>query len=206
MKKKTKPCKSARYGGFIVLSRQLLQECFLSTEQAVTGPVAFLIILYMSHYSHQGTLQRGESALTLDEWSRLFHWTRWATKRYFDKLLKEGELAEHYEGRKRILRLTRYEELCGKEAGHAPSKESKTDPPAPSRTDEEFERFFEHYYSVNRTLEPSEKHLARKEWGKLSPDERRTAMDNVYDYYLTMQDVRHAKKAYNYLRHKSFIL
>lgn len=206
MKQNAKSYKSGKYGGFIVLSRQLLRECLLSMEQAVTNPVAFLLILYMSRYSYQDTLERGESSFTLDEWSRLFHWSRWATKRYFDKLLEEGELTERYEGKKRILRLTRYEELCGKEAGHAPSKECKTEPPAPSLTDEEFERFYEYYYSVNRTLEPSDKNLARKEWGKLSPNERRMATANVYDYYLTMQDVRHAKKAYNYLRHKSFII
>lgn len=206
MKKETKSYKSTRYGGFIVLSRKLLQECLLSMEQAVTEPVAFLIILYTSHYSYQGTLQRGESALTLDKWSRLFHWSRWATKRYFDKLFEEGELTERYEGKKRVLRLTRYEELCGKEAGHAPRKECRTNPPAPSLTDQEFEYFFGYYYSVNRALEPSDKDLARKEWGKLSPDERKMAAANVYEYYLTMQDVKHARKAYNYLRHKSFIL
>jgi len=206
MKKDTKDYKSKKYGGFLVISRQLLGECLQSVEHAVTAPVAFLTILYMSYYSDRGPLKRGESALTLDEWSRLFHWSRWASKRFFDNLLEKGELTERYEGKKRVLRLTRYEELCGKEAGHAPCKECKAEPPALSRTDQEFERFFEYYYSVNRALHPSDKELARKEWGKLCPNERTMAMANVYEYYLTMRDVKHAKKAYNYLRHKSFIL
>lgn len=192
--------------GFLLIPRNQIKKLVLQLNSSISEDMAMLIILYHCNYSDKKEIKRSEALLTLSEWSQLFHWSMSQTRRYINRLIREGELSQRYEGRKRILCVTHYEELCGKYAGHTSARKSEKRKTEPSKTEREFERFWTHYHEVNRNIEPSDKELARKEWGKLSVQERIMAYENAYDFYISMSDLSHAKKAYNYLRHKSFMI
>lgn len=192
--------------GFILIPRVILKEISSSVEYPVNNALAFLLILYQCNYSDQKELKRGETNLNINEWSHLFCWSRWATQKFLENLIKDGVLCERYQGKKRILCVTHYEEICGKLAAHPSARAKEELKNEPTKTKIEFERFWEHYHEINHELEPSDKELAWKEWKKLTAEERTLAHENALRYYFSMTDIRHSKKAYNYLRHKSFII
>ena len=192
--------------GFILIQRKLMNSVIAEHTLPVLEKEAFIIMLCTCNYSDKGNIKRGESKLTVSQWSKLFHWTAWQTRMYFDKLTKEKQILQRKEGLTKIIRMLKYEELCGKNAGRHAERERETEEKKPSKTDLDFERFWTYYHEVNKEIIPSDKELARKEWGKLSAQERIMAHASVYDYYMSLSDIKHERKACNYLKYKSFII
>lgn len=197
---------SCGHEGFILIPRRLLKNVIAQHTLPVLENEAFLIMLYTCNYSDIGNIQRGEANLTISQWSKLFCWKEWQTRAYFDKLTKEKQISQRKEGRNKVIGIINYEELCGKYAGHPSKKQRDTNEKKISKTDLDFERFWAYYHEVNKEIIPSDKELARKEWGKLSAQERIMAHASVYDYYMSLSDIKHERKACNYLKYKSFII
>ena len=68
-----------------------------------------------------------------------------------------------------------------------------------------FEEFWKNYHEING-IEPTDRMAAYREWKKLKLSEKQLAMENISTYFWRQSDIRHVKKAVNYLKDKSFIL
>ena len=66
-----------------------------------------------------------------------------------------------------------------------------------------FETFFDEYHKVTK-LNKSDKAAALKKWKTLTVSERTKALDNVLNYYNSLNDKKYCKKARTYLNDKNF--
>ena len=102
--------------GFVVLPRKLLVEAMQNNGNEMTEPQAFVALLLHTNYSDQKTRQgfcpRGESVISIHEWSRIFGWGEWKTRRFFDELIADGIIEFFRDTRPHRLRLVKYEQYC----------------------------------------------------------------------------------------------
>jgi len=199
-----KMLKTGGCGGFFLIPRDFFRMIIRQKSLIVTDELAYVILLFVTRFTASEQMERGESDLSLEQWSQLFRWTKWRTRCFLNTLLDDGVLTERYIGRKRILRAVYYEEVCGKSVACAPPVYTEWPEGALNHTEESFERFWKHYHEVNYCLKPSHKDLALKAWRKLSLEDRQMAYENVQRYWFTMTNIHHSRRAYNYLRFRCF--
>lgn len=192
--------KSVVNSGYLLVPRKLLNQVISQNKAEMSESQAFLSMLLLVNFKRTeigaGPCNRGESLLRISEWSEVFRWPMWKTRRYFRKLEQEGEISIDKEKYPYTIRITRYEELCANKREH-PGQSPK------SRNDERFEEFWEAYHQITRQT-PQEKEAGRREWNKLSARDKELAFDNIGDYFFSLRDIKHVRLAYNYLRCKSF--
>ena len=67
----------------------------------------------------------------------------------------------------------------------------------------EFENFWIKYHEITK-LSKTDKEPTLKYWKKLNKTEKQKAIDNIENYYNSLNDVKYCKKARTYLNHKNF--
>ncbi len=193
--------------GHLMVPRGLLNEIFGAQESPVSEPLAFLCMLTKMNYSDRTVrgklLERGASMLTLNEWSALFGWSRRNTGRFFELLEAEGVIVIDRKCRPHRLRIVDYEELCANRK--ACDKSDGEGEKSLTKAERMFEEFWTCYHDVTAQT-PMEKYAAQREWKRMNLRERTMALENIEQYYMCLPDVRHVRKAYNYLRDKSYLI
>lgn len=197
---KIKSQKAPENKGFMIIPRKLLGEIIQNIDSPVSTKMAWFILLYLCRYTRQGEVRRGEVALSISQMKSYFHWNTYQTRMFIKKLEDEHRITQRTKKGIRIISIVGYEDICGDNAAHPSAQER------PRSVKAHFEEFWELYHETNYQLTPSDKEAAWKEWKKLTREERILAIENIYEYYCSMKDINHAKKACNYLKDKSFII
>lgn len=192
--------------GHIMLPRSLCNALFGEKAGPMGELMAFACMLTKVNYSERTvngrTVERGCSLLTQEEWGECFGWKKSKTRRYFARLEQAGVIRIDRGHYPLMLRIVRYEEWC---ANRRPVAEKREEGKPMSKSDRLFEEFWENYHAVTQQT-PADKYGALRVWRKLPYAERILAAECVEQYYMSLPDVRHARKAINYLKDKSFIL
>ena len=194
------PFKVPADSGYLLIPRKLLNRIISQNEREMSEEQAFLSLLTLVNYKNtktcRGECDRGESVRQITEWSKIFNWPEWKTRRFFSKMEKSGEISFDRQKRPHTLRITHYEELCA-------HKKTTQEKPPKSLNDEQFDEFWQSYHEITRQI-PVEQEATRREWNKLPLKERRPAVDGIGEYFMSLKDVRHVRKAVNYLKYRSF--
>lgn len=200
--------------GYFILSRNAFRH--LMEQISVHDNESFYCYLLMNaHYGEPHTtpdgliIRRGEIRITTQE---LVEFTHWQKSKVYHSLL-------HLEKLQLLVRIgapgsghyliTMYEQHCGRAvrkeeqaalSATARSGKSKTDE---SQTEKNFLDFF-HYYHYGTGTPEVDQEKARREWAKLTLAEREEALKNVTRYKESVAKREHLKRAFNYLKDKSF--
>lgn len=206
MKKKKKECVFDIAGnGYITISRKmanLLANGIVMYDEDLLYCMLLIKANYGDTCVQEGKLlHRGEIIMTPQDLSALTSWKKTKVYATLDKL-KKRQLLESVEGEiQGCYRLPMYEEHCGRTVR---PEERKPVPAAPeTETESSFLRFFDYYHFTTR-LPRKECERARREWKKLSLEEREEALQNVFRYKEATLKTEHLKLACNYLKDKSF--
>lgn len=188
--------------GYIPINREAL-EYLLKQIEHPTDEVVYLFMLHQAQFKdgqiiHGIRLKRGDLYLNPHELEKYTKWKKSKIYHYLNRLIRDGFLKKLKWGEP-IYHMNYYEEHCGKLITNFKLKEEKTSP-----DDTSFEDFYDFYhYALDIT--PTEKVKARREWNKLTPDEREVAMQHITDYSESIRKREHIKHACNYLRDKTFL-
>lgn len=192
--------KTTLNSGYLLIPRKLLNRMISQNDREMSEAQAFLSILSLVNFKKvktgQGVCDRGESLMQMSEWAKIFFWPEWKTRRFFSKLEREGEISIDKNKYPRTIRVTHYEELCANRkatAGKLPKNQN----------DDRFDEFWQTYHRITRQT-PVEQEAARLEWGKLPLQEQEIAIRGIGEYFMSLRDIRHVRKAFNYLKYKSF--
>lgn len=190
--------------GYIVFPKTLLEERIRANGKVEGSLEALIMVLCHVNYSdteycvnnHRITCRRGESTHSMMYWSHLLRWSRSKTRRFFQRMVKDG-LIEMIGNDDSIthIRVLQYDLwTCQDRITHL----------GHGRTLEGFPQFWTKYHE---TLNIPKVNIAkaRREWKKMSADERVLATDNIEDYYYNLQDVRYCLQCCTYLTNKSFL-
>lgn len=186
--------------GYLLVPRKLLNRIVFYQKTEMSEDQSFLCMLLLVNFKDTetpaGTCRRGESLMRISEWSERFHWPVWKTRNYFKKLERLGEISIDRERYPHTIRITHYEELCANRkarSGKAPA----------SLNDEQFDEFWETYHQITRQV-PQEREAARREWNRMSMKDRVLAINMIGEYFMSQRDIRHVRKAANYLKNASY--
>lgn len=190
--------------GYIVVPKALLED-YLATHGRAEGHFeALMLVLTRVNYSdtecvwqnHRFVCHRGESPHSILHWAEILGWNRSATRRFFDTMFEAG-IMERISNEAGItqIRVVDYDLwTCYR----------KTYEKGKSRVDEAFGEFWETYHEVTRT-EKVNIGRARREWQKLTEEERALALKNIEEYYYHLRNVDFCKQAAMYLSDKAFL-
>lgn len=204
MKEVFKNIRSEAYSkGFILLPKVVLEK-MLKTQTCGVSDVEGIIILLtnVNHADKTVTIhgreylcRRGASLRSMAQWAKLFHWKVGKTRRFIDELACEGFLEKVENKYTTHIVIIHYEFFTCRETGGKNGK---------NRSEEMFAEFWNMYHGQTG-LNKTEIGAARREWHKLSVNERELAIANIENYYYSLADVRFCKKACNYLADKCFL-
>lgn len=184
-----------------MLPRTLLSNLIIENSAQMTETQAYVTMLILANYKEvqnkAKSCQRGESPISLIEWTKTFGWNEWRTRRFFQMLEQNQVIRIDRTNRPHILTLLHYEELCA-------NKKNNNDAKPKNQTDELFGQFWESYHSITQTT-PQDIELARREWCRLSAPEKTMATTHIGEYFMSLENVKHVRKAANYLKYKTFI-
>lgn len=189
--------------GYLFFPRVLLEE-LLGTEKKAGGPLeAFLLVLAGVNYStttccsNGRTFQcaRGESALTLTHWAEKFGWSRGRTRYFFQKMAGLGLIEMVRSSVATHIRIPNYDLLIGQQKALKAVKKQK---------DNGFDHFWQEYHAITQTDKINIAH-ARREWSKLSVEERGLAVKQIVEYYEHLRSVKYCMQAAMYLSNKAFL-
>jgi AraC-like DNA-binding protein len=192
--------------GFLAAPRNLLEAALRGDEQARVLAVILLEVNFADREAGSGgrryLCRRGESILSLSQWSQRLGLHIPQVKYYFNAFTTAGIL-------ERIdtplhgghIRVARYDGLTGR--AHA-ATESYTGGKAADEKDTLFDHFWELYHRITGRA-PLERYLTRLCWNELTPEEQEQAYDNFPAYYDALEQKEYCRKPAMYLRNKSFI-
>lgn len=191
--------------GYILIPKMYFMDCLNQQDHEFCYQLAFLAVIAKVNYkdtivNFRGTdimCRRGESVMSTPKWAEVFHWTVGKTRRFFDKMEKEGKIKitpVNYWVRR--IQVVDYELWVSRESNNW--EETKT------HSEEMFEKFWNEYHEETLTRKV-DKELARKEWKKLTQKERELAISQIRPYCIQVNDIRYFKRACNYLKAKSFL-
>lgn len=187
--------------GFISIPRHLIINALKEINETMNESMMFICMLIHFNFSKSQECERGECAYTIRQWASIFRKSPSYVHRFFNRLIKEGEL-ELISENPRVYRLTRYEELCGfrKQATGCGTRQGKR-----WVYDEDFLDFFETYNRLSGK-KGADKHETYIAWQALTIDEKDMAIENCHKYINSIDNRLMLKTPYSYLRKKSFIL
>lgn len=188
------------YMGFIPLSREaykLLRHKYGKHPASETE--AYCILMANVNYREANLVlygkpvicPPGDSFKSLDTWKQLFHWSKTRVRRFFLSLKSLGLIEYNTEESLTHIHITHYT------------------PPAVSRmqkddTDKGFDLFWNSYHEITQ-LPKRSIGKARREWSKLSGEERELAVRMIPYYYEGLDNTKFCKQAAGYLADKCFM-
>ena len=190
--------------GYVMVPRQLIHDTIHECPAATGEKDAFLRVLLYANYKQsiyrkngvEYVCARGESLFSYVQWAEILGWTRSRTMRFFKRMLDDGQLVRIDDGLPTHIGIPDYDAWAPRQS----RKEGAADAPA----DNGFKDFWDQYHDLTgkNKVNPGK---ARKEWNKLSADERRLAVEHIEDYYVHLVDTKFCLQAVNYLMNKAFL-
>jgi hypothetical protein len=184
-----------------------LAEAILAEKVIENVASLYSLLLLEANYGNtrkQGNvLERGEIDTTLKELAQNTHTDYTRIRRFMKQLELEGLIIYISRNGRRYILLPYYEEHCGRKV--RPVEQANGTTIAQNQTDKDFDLFWEFYHEMI-PVTPQDRAKARKIYGRLSLNDRESAVRNVEVYYASLASEKHAKWAVNYLKDKSFIM
>lgn len=191
--------------GYIVLPKALLKLQMNKQERTQGELEAWLQVLVHANYSEtKGTIAgvavtcgRGEAVYSYRKWMRILGWGNTRTMNFFHRLQRQGIIEIlPCDGGVTHIRILNYDLWTGKSATASDA--------AKQRREEAFRQFWVAYHE---TVGKPKINIAyaRREWTKLTENERRLAIERLEDFYYNQTDVRFIPQAGRYLANKAFL-
>ena len=189
--------------GYLLFPKVLFEEQMKVTQTAAGRFDAFILTLTHVNYSttkcrignHEFECRRGESVLTFEHWAEIFGWTRNRTRYFFDLMFEEGIIEKLSNPYTTHIRIPDYDLLVGNKRREIKRAE------AGGIT---FEAFWEKYHDITQK-EKLNIGRARREWKKLSTNERSLSLNRIDEYYENLADTKFCMQAASYLSNKAFL-
>ncbi|HJG10684.1 MAG TPA: hypothetical protein K8V07_02000 [Bacteroides xylanisolvens] len=189
--------------GYLLFPKVLFEEQIKVTKGATGYFDAFILVLTHVNYStvecriHQYTFQcrRGESVMSMVHWAELFGWKRSRTRYFFNKMYDEGIIERLSNPYITHIRIPDYDLLVGQKRRESVRAE------ADGIT---FDAFWEKYHDITRKPKTNVGR-ARREWNKLSVNERCLSLSHIDEYYDNLVDIKYCMQAASYLSNKAFM-
>ena len=189
--------------GYLLFPKVLFEEQIKVTKGATGYFDAFIQVLTHVNYStvecriHQYTFQcrRGESVMSMVHWAELFGWKRSRTRYFFNKMYDEGIIERLSNPYITHIRIPDYDLLVGQKRRESVRAE------ADGIT---FDAFWEKYHDITRKPKTNVGR-ARREWNKLSVNERCLSLSHIDEYYDNLADIKYCMQAASYLSNKAFM-
>lgn len=192
--------------GYVNIPRALAEHLIeiINLEDATT---LYYYLLLSANYGQsktaKGTTQRGEVDYTITQIALKKNDNYGRIRRMMKQLELEGLIIYISRNGRRYILLPYYEEHCGRKV--RPVEQANGTTIAQNQTDKDFDLFWEFYHEMI-PVTPQDRAKARKIYGRLSLNDRESAVRNVEVYYASLASEKHAKWAVNYLKDKSFIM
>lgn len=188
--------------GYILFPKVLFEEQVGRKQKVESRLEAFVIMLAHVNYSETNCCingypfkcQRGESILSINHWAEIFGWNRNRTRYFFDRMFDEGFIEKLANPYTTHIRVPDYDLLVGKNGCIKPQQETGNS---------DFNDFWETYHEITERQKLNIGR-AKREWNKLSAEERQLALNNINEYYFHLNDIRYCLQAANYLSNKAF--
>ena len=188
--------------GYVLFPKALFEEQMILNQQAKGHFEAFVLVLTHVNYSqttccingYSFECRRGESILTLIHWAEIFGWNRNRTRYFFRRMFDEGFIERLVNPYTTHIRIPDYDLLTGK---------SERIPSKPGADSGEFDIFWDAYHEITERQKLNIGR-AKREWKKLSAEEKKLALDNINEYYFHLSDIKYCLQAANYLSNKAF--
>ena len=189
--------------GYLLFPKVLFEEQIKVTKGATGYFDAFILVLTHVNYStvecriHQYTFQcrRGESVMSMVHWAELFGWKRSRTRYFFNRMYDEGIIERLSNPYITHIRIPDYDLLVGQKRRESVRAE------ADGIT---FDAFWEKYHDITRKPKTNVGR-ARREWNKLSVNERCLSLSHIDEYYDNLADIKYCMQAASYLSNKAFM-
>jgi len=190
--------------GYVLIPKLFLMNSLDQKENEFSYHEAFLALITRVNYKDTIVNVRGtdimccrdESLMSTPKWAEIFHWTVGKTRRFFEKMEKDGKIkivpVNYW-----IRRVQVVDYDLWTSSGPKKWDEGKT------RSEELFHQFWNKYHSTTQTRK-TDIGSARREWKRLSKKERELAISQIEMYCMGLNDMRFVKQAGNYLKDKSF--
>ena len=199
----SKPTAEMLKKGYLLFPKVLFEEQIKVTKGATGYFDAFILVLTHVNYStvecriHQYTFQcrRGESVMSMVHWAELFGWKRSRTRYFFNKMYDEGIIERLSNPYITHIRIPDYDLLVGQKRRESVRAE------ADGIT---FDAFWEKYHDITRKPKTNVGR-ARREWNKLSVNERCLSLSHIDEYYDNLADIKYCMQAASYLSNKAFM-
>ncbi|MCD8183067.1 MAG: hypothetical protein LUE99_08175 [Bacteroides sp.] len=193
--------------GYVIVPREVLCGLFENRSQASGYDEAYLCVLLNVNYKPKTCLWngtplkcgRGEAIYTYVQWAELLGWTRKRTVCFFRWLVQKNRIRWVESPCPTHLHLNGYEDgTLAQEVIVLAETRKNGEAPA-----DLFPEFWQEYHEI--TEKPKVNiGRARREWAKLSAEEKRLAIKNIEEYYDHLANVKYCKQAATYLADKSF--
>ena len=184
------------------LAEHLLQNINLEDATAL-----YYYLLLSANYAQcktpKGVTVRGEVDCTIAQIATKKHDSYGRIRRMMKELEADGLVIYINKNGRRHIFLPYYEEHCGRKV--RPVEQAEGPIHSQNQTDKDFDLFWEFYHEMI-PVTPQDRAKARKIYGRLSLNDRESAVRNVEVYYASLASEKHAKWAVNYLKDKSFIM
>lgn len=128
-------------------------------------------------------------------WAELFGWKRSRTRYFFNKMYDEGIIERLSNPYITHIRIPDYDLLVGQKRRESVRAE------ADGIT---FDAFWEKYHDITRKPKTNVGR-ARREWNKLSVNERCLSLSHIDEYYDNLVDIKYCMQAASYLSNKAFM-
>ena len=191
--------------GYLLFPKALFEEQMkLKTSKKAEGYFeAFVLVLKHVNYSTTRCLvkgysfdcMRGEAGMSFARWSQILGWSRSSTRYFFIRMFDLGLIEKLVNPYVTHIRIPDYDLLTGKTRPQL-RKNKETD-------DASFDTFWLQYHDITEHAKVNIGR-ARREWKKLSAEEKRLAIANIDEYHDHLSSSRYCKQASSYLADKSF--
>lgn len=190
--------------GYILVPKQLLEKLLTESTAPISDPDAWLIMLTQVNYKEdtctiKGTpylCRRGEALFSIDTWATRFHWTRGKTRCFFARLQRQNLIRLIPNPYTTHLAVNDYDLWTGcRDAARQHLAQ---------QADEAFDHFWETYHYITQADKVNIAR-ARREWRKLSPEERTLAVRHIEEYYYHLRSQKYCMQAAAYLSNKAFL-
>lgn len=189
--------------GFILLPKVMLEKMQKHQTGGMSYTEAIIVLMTRVNYAdgkvvlhgQEYICKRGASMLSMAQWAQLFHWKVGKTRGFIENLISQGFLGKVENKYTTHIYIRQYDFFTCKEIMHKKGK---------SRSEEMFDQFWKKYHEHTQLCK-TEIGAARREWQKLTMNERELAIANIENYYYSLNDVKFCKKAHNYLADRSFL-
>lgn len=190
--------------GYILVPKQMVEQLMCHSNDPLSELEAWLVLLTTVNYKdltcrmgeREYVCKRGESLHSTLYWSSRFRWPRSTTRYFFARLQRQNLIRLIPHPCTTHLQIVDYELWVGCRTA-ARSRIA-------AQTDEAFEVFWKTYHRITQADKVNIAR-ARREWAKLSPEERALATRHIEEYYYHLRNVKYCMQAAAYLSNKAFL-